>query len=336
MALPWNIVIKNVSPNDARIPLEKKIRQKIAKFERFLKHFPPDAVHLQIVLERHPRKDLYTASLTLRVPSDILHTQESGRDLVGAIDDAVKTLLRELETYKSDLRGEESWKRKGRRQKLRQLKATGFATEPQAQGEGPQEYEDMVRELFQRHYKELLRHARRHILHDELAGDLPKDKVSARDVLNEVERRATAKAEEGPKRGSWLEWFYHLIHEELKRQRLLLGQSKRNSRSIDQGQGPTQKTGTSGAQPRASSVPRDSYSLPDESVARKDVVAQVEHDVRNWPRPEREVFELYYVEGLEPEGIAMVTQRSPTAVRENLASIQRRLREGILNREAVA
>src|SRR5690242_12899927 len=131
MALPWNIVIKNVSPNDARIPLEKKIRQKIAKFERFLKHFPPDAVHLQIVLERHPRKDLYTASLTLRVPSDILHTQESGRDLVGAIDDAVKTLLRELETYKSDLRGEESWKRRERRQKLRQLKATGFATEPQ-------------------------------------------------------------------------------------------------------------------------------------------------------------------------------------------------------------
>ena len=329
MALPWNIVMKNVSPNDARIPLEKKIRQKITKCERFLKHFPRDAVHLQIVLERHPRKDLYTASLTLRVPSDILHTQESGHDLVGAIDNAVKALLRELETYKSDLRGEESWKRKGRRQQLRQIKATGFATEPQAQGEGPQEYKDMVRELFQHHYKELLRHAHRHILHDELAGDLPKDKVSAQDVLSEVERRATAKAEEGPKRGSWLEWFYHLIHQELKRQRLLLGQSKRNSRSVDQG--PTKKTGTSGARSWASSVPRDSYSLLDESVARKDVVAQLEHDMRNWPRQEREVFELYYVEGLEPEEIAMVTQRSRTAVRNDLASIQRRLREGILN-----
>lgn len=226
MPLPWNIVFKNVSPDDARIPLEEKIREKIAKFERFLKHFPEDAVHLQIVLERHPRKDLYTASLTLRVPSNILHARETGSDLVGAIDDAVKTLLRELETYKSHLRGEEFWKRKERRQKLHQLKATGFATEPQARGEGPQEHKDIVRELFRHHYKELLRHARRHILQDEQAGDLPKEKVSARDVLNEVERRATAKADEGPQRGSWLEWFYHLIHEELKRQRLLLGQGR--------------------------------------------------------------------------------------------------------------
>lgn len=48
-------------------------------------------MHLQIVLARHARKKLYTASLTLRVLSDILHTPKSGRDPVGTIDDAVKT-----------------------------------------------------------------------------------------------------------------------------------------------------------------------------------------------------------------------------------------------------
>ena len=72
MRIPWNVVTKNLSPYDARIPMEKKLQQKIAKFDRFLAHFPPDAVHLQIVLEKHSRKARYLASLTLRVPSDIL------------------------------------------------------------------------------------------------------------------------------------------------------------------------------------------------------------------------------------------------------------------------
>ena len=68
MRISWNIVTKNISPDNARLPLEKKLQQKIAKFDRHLVRFPPDAVHLQIVLEKHPRKDRYLASLTLRVP----------------------------------------------------------------------------------------------------------------------------------------------------------------------------------------------------------------------------------------------------------------------------
>ncbi len=137
MRIPWNIVTKNLSPDDARLPLEKKVQQKIAKFDRHLAQFPPDTVHLQIVLEKHPRKDRYLVSLTLRVPSDILHSEEAGRDLVGAFDNAVKSLLRKLKSYKSSLRREKFWKRKERREKLHAVKATGFALEPQNEGEGP-------------------------------------------------------------------------------------------------------------------------------------------------------------------------------------------------------
>jgi DNA-directed RNA polymerase specialized sigma24 family protein len=52
--------------------------------------------------------------------------------------------------------------------------------------------------------------------------------------------------------------------------------------------------------------------------------------MRDWPRPERKVFELYFGEGLEPGEIAMVTRQPLTTVRENIASIQRRLREAML------
>jgi len=335
MRIPWNIVTKNISPGDARLPLEKKLQQKIAKFDRHLVHFPPDAVHLQIVLEKHPRKDRYLASLTLRVPSDILHSEEAGRDLIGAFDDAVKSLLRKLKSYKSNLHGEKFWKRKERRKKLHMLKAAGFALEPQDDGEGPQTHKDVVRELFQQHYKEFLRHARRHILQDELAGDLPKDAVNPRDVLNEVARRAEAKADEGPKRGSWLVWFYRLIHQELKRQGRLLKQKKRKQVGKTNTSGETTKV--SAHQAPIDDVIRDRDEVPPtEIAARKDVVAQLEQDMRNWPRPEREVFELYYVEGFDPEEIAMVTNQPLKRVRENLESIQRRWREEMLAQKTAA
>ena len=332
MRIPWNIVTKNISPDDARLPLEKKLQQKIAKFDRFLVRFPPDAVHLQIVLEKHPRKDRYLASLTLRVPSDILHSEEAGRDLVGAFDDAVKSLLRKLKSYKTSRHGEKFWKRKERREKLHMLKASGFALEPQNEGEGPQMHKAVVRELFEQHYKEFLRHVRRHILQGELAGELPRDAVKARDVLKEVARRVEAKADKGPKRGSWLAWFYRLIHQELKRQRRLLKQ-KRNVSVADS---ETSTGATAGPAPTVEVAADRDEVPPVEIAARKDVVAQLEQDMRNWPRPEREVFELYYVEGLEPEEIAMVTKKPLRTVRENLESIQRRLRDEMLAQKAAA
>lgn len=288
---------------------------------------------MQIVLEKHPRKDRYLASLTLRVPSDILHREEAGRDLVGGFDDAVKSLLRKLKSYKSSLHGEKFWKRKERREKLHALKASGFAFEPQDAGEGPQTHKDVVREFFQQHYKEFLRHVRRHILQDELAGDLPKDAVKPGDVLNEVARRAEAKADNGPKRGSWLTWFYRLIHQELKRQRRLWKQKKR--REVGETKTSLEDTKGNASQAPADDVIRDRDEVPPvEIAARKDVVAQLEQAMRNWPRPEREVFELYYIEGFDPEEIAMITHQSLKMVRENLESIQRRWRDEVLAQKA--
>ena len=334
MRIPWNIVTKNLSP-DTRLPLEEKLQQMIAKFDRHLAHFPPGAVHLQIVLEKHPRKDRYLASLTLRVPSDILHSEEAGRDLVGAFDDAVKSLLRKLKSYKSSLRREKFWKRKERREKLHALKATGFAPAPQDKGKGPQTHKEVVRELFQRHEKEFLRHVRRHIFQDELAGELPKEAVNPRDVLNEVARRAEAKADKGPKRGSWLTWFYRLIHQELKRQRRLWKHKKRGDSSAGKTKTSREETKVTARQVPAADVIRDEVP-PVEIAARKDVVAQLEQDMRNWPRPEREVFELYYVEGLDPEEIMMVTDQPLKTVRENLESIQSRLRDEIVAQKTAA
>jgi ribosomal subunit interface protein len=348
--LPWNLVTKNLHGHQM---LRKQIRDKIAKLEKHLVHFPDDTVHLQIVLERHPSKGFHTATLTLRLPSNILHTQKTADDVITAFDDAVVALLRELESLKADLRGERFWKRKERRKELRELEAAGFAPEPMDEGAGPQKHEEVVRDLFQQHYKELLRHARRQIHQDELAGEIPEGALDPRDVVNEVAGKAMTHTEERPERMGWLLWFYHLIHEELKRQRRLLKQGKGEQVSTDEikplPEDAERAAGYDAERPldiieekleppvvrTESLVPDPSAVPPDEIVAVKDAFARLQQDMRSWPRAEREVFELYYIEGFEPEEIAMVTGQPVREVQKHIDAIHARLRAEILEQEAV-
>ena len=303
--VPWNLVTNHFHGHEL---LRKKIREKITRLEKHLKHFPPDTVHLHIALERDLKKEHYTAELTLRLPSNILHSGKSADDVIIAFDDAVKALLRGLESLKSDLRHEKSWKRKARREQPRE--ASGFAAVPQAEGTGPQKYEDVVRELFQQHYKELMRHARRHIGYAELAGDIPRDALKAADIVDEVARRAVAKAAQRRKGMSWMVWFYHLIHEELQRHRRRFKRKRVEEVSIDETKTlPEDADKAAGYDaslpldiiqeeleppgvPAEALVPDPRAVPPDQIVAQKDLLLQVQQDKRNWPRPEREIFEL--------------------------------------------
>jgi ribosomal subunit interface protein len=108
MTLKWNLVAKGMRPHGQ---LRAKLQQKIQKLEMHLEHFPADAVHLQVNLERLPKKVLFSVRLTLRVPSNVLHTTKAAEDPITAFDLAVKALLRELAVLKSALRHEKAWVR---------------------------------------------------------------------------------------------------------------------------------------------------------------------------------------------------------------------------------
>ena len=348
--IPWNFVTKNLQGSEL---LHKKLQEKITKLEKHLIHFPSDAVHLQVVLERHPKKPLHTAALTLRVPSNILHSEKSSPDVISAFDNAVKALLRELQSLKADLRRERFWKRKERRKQLRQLKTTGFAAEPMAEGSGPQRFEDVIRELLQEHYAELLRHVRRHIRHDEMAGDIPKGALDARDIVDEAARQALTQASRKPHKMNWLVWFYFLIHAELRRQRRALKQAKAEVVSLEElkvlPDDAEKASGYDAERPldiieqeleppvvKTEGLLPDLHAVPpDEIAAEKDLLEHLQTAVQSWPRAEREIFELYFIEGFDPDEIAMVTRQTLKIVQENISSIQNRLREEVLEQALI-
>jgi ribosome-associated translation inhibitor RaiA len=112
MKLNWNLVTKGMRPH---AQLQNKLEQKISKLETHLEHFPQEAVHLQVNLERHPTREWFATALTLRLPSNILESKKSGPDPVPAFDRAIKALLREVAGLKSSLRRESDWGRVARR-----------------------------------------------------------------------------------------------------------------------------------------------------------------------------------------------------------------------------
>jgi ribosome-associated translation inhibitor RaiA len=115
MTIKWSLVTKGMRPHGQ---LQNKLQQKINKLETHLEHFPQDAVHLQVNLQRQPKNARFIAALTLRLPSNILRAQKGGLDPIPAFDRAVKALLREVAVLKSALRRESEWQRVGPREVL--------------------------------------------------------------------------------------------------------------------------------------------------------------------------------------------------------------------------
>jgi ribosome-associated translation inhibitor RaiA len=122
MTLKWNLASKGFRPH---AQLREKLQQKVRKLETHLQHFPTDAVFLLVNLQRYPRKPVFNAALTLRLPSNSLRAEKSGADPVPAFDLAIKALLREVSVLKSDLRHENQWNPLSSRAALAQTALAG-------------------------------------------------------------------------------------------------------------------------------------------------------------------------------------------------------------------
>ncbi len=348
-SLPWNLTTKNLQ---GRQGLHNKIDQKIAKLETHLQHFPTGSVHLTIALERHPRKPLFTARLNLRVPSNTLHSEKSAPDIIKAFDDAVKALLRELQSLKAAFRREASWKSTPRREQLREQKTMRFAPPAPEEPTALERREELIRRLFNEEYKNLVRHARRLLRHDASTGEVPRDALDPREVVDEVSRRAIAHGARKPDDLSWQAWFYRLIHDELRRERRALKRQSVEEVSLERVKLPRRAAAeeeeengkTVELSNRQVGPPSESsgdlmadagHESPDEAVARKDLLEHLQHLVQGWSRLERDVFEFYYVEGFEPDEIAMIVAQPMEKVQETITGLQQHLRQEIRNQALV-
>lgn len=82
--------------------IEKIIEQKIAKLDKRLETYHPDAAHLELQFKRTERGDHHVdCALTLRTFHENLHSQKEAPELHEALDRAFDALFKELEHYRT-------------------------------------------------------------------------------------------------------------------------------------------------------------------------------------------------------------------------------------------
>jgi RNA polymerase sigma factor (sigma-70 family) len=148
--------------------------------------------------------------------------------------------------------------------------------------------------------------------------------------------KAESEASRKPKRMNGRVWLFHLLHNQLRRQLRRLKQE--HTQTI-----PTEKRiilpelEPKTLQPleqmvekviepqilRAEDVIPDPEAVPpDQFVADKELLQQLQEVIQKWPEREREVFELYFVQGFEPGEIAQITGQPLNKVKRTVARVQ--------------
>ncbi len=71
-----------------RDPVEKETRRQAAKLEKLLKSYDPDLVQLHANIEKHARKESYTFTVNLSLPTGTLHATGEGSDVLASVKES--------------------------------------------------------------------------------------------------------------------------------------------------------------------------------------------------------------------------------------------------------
>ena len=337
--ISWNIVNLNVS---ADLAVKEKLTRKITRLAKHLAHFPPESLHLQVVLEKLEKEHSFAVRMTLRLPSNILHAEKSHEHLLVAIRSAAAALENEVKSLKAELRSDYRWKRPAYRARLAEEALVFY--EPMETGTGPQTKVDMVSDLLEAHDRQLVAHARRELRMAELGDQLPRGMLEARDVVDEVARVCLSEPGNKPEMLTYEQWFYQLIRKELDRQCRLYAEDRDNrieTAPKKQASSDGEEDGYDAERQLGLILPEigceedlPEHRIPDQAVLPPDVTTSgqelleiLQHDIRHWPVDEQQVFELYFLVGFDAGEIAKLRRLSKKQVDACIASIQSRLRQ---------
>ncbi|MBN1675448.1 MAG: HPF/RaiA family ribosome-associated protein [Kiritimatiellae bacterium] len=345
MSIGWNLVCRNLTSTKE---IREKIRHKIGKMERHLKGFLPDSLFLHVAIEKQTsHKPGVKTVLVLRLPAHVLKTEKSGADAMQSVDNAVKALLQEIESVKAHIRKDHT-KRRDRRQDEDQSRTVLFAAIPEPEGIGPQNPKDVISDLLNEQYDRLVKYVYRQIEHVAQTRGLAAGRLNARTVVDQAAARALAAPEQLPGGMSYQVWLYALAREEFERGCTELAQEAGHTLSMDEAASRQPHAEESDETPidylseqmqpdpdQAALQASDEESLsPDEELERKELIANVRRIAEKWPKQERDVFDLYFIEGFSPREIALIQNRRPHDVREAVSEIRQRLRDLLQNHPA--
>lgn len=339
---PWSLECRRLEVPDG--PLHQTLRRKLTRLERLLQHYAPEAVHLHIVMARSAATGRHSARLTLRLPRHILHRTKFALEPLVAFTAALEAMCLEISGRKQ-VKPRPAPALPGAK-KIRR-RPSGFAAKPRTGRAAPAGLGDVLRDLLAHNYARLLQYVKLQLAHAGENGDRLDHVIDPRGVVDEIAQRALVDPEAKPARLGHLLWLYTLARQEVARRRRLLKaqevdtvslESLRKLPEIDE-----EEEGYDAEQPldlierqeattRTSMrelTPDDHAVSPADSAVNHDLLEEARRVADDWTKPEREIFELHYVDGFEPREIATVTRRTLRRVQATIDALHDRLQTAL-------
>ncbi len=105
------LTIRNAH-DEWREPVEKETHRQAAKLGKMLKRYAPDLVQLHAGIEKHPRKESYTFTVKLSLPTGTLHATGEGYDVLASVKAAFAEICAQYKKHQALVRKDYEWKRK--------------------------------------------------------------------------------------------------------------------------------------------------------------------------------------------------------------------------------
>ncbi len=196
--------------------LRPLVQEGQASLETLLGDQDGDAVVLDGAVEKHGRRQLYRARLTLRLPHKTIAAVEEADSAAGVIHAVFAEVRRQLERYKHLSRHDHLWKRPRRRAELRALLKAGSAEE--------QDLRRSYMELIRPHLGDLYGFIRRELAYHQALGDLSPADATADEILDSTIVRGYERFRSRPEHLEILPWLTGLalevIGEEMEAHRI--------------------------------------------------------------------------------------------------------------------
>lgn len=115
---PHNGALMNISLSYKHLSIRESVEEEVSRYMtkigRLLKSYQPDAVRLHGSFEKHPRKEAYSFSLNLSLPTGTLHATGEGTLMRLSVKDAFAELTGQIKKHQAKLRRDYQWKKRKR------------------------------------------------------------------------------------------------------------------------------------------------------------------------------------------------------------------------------
>ncbi|MGC8829169.1 MAG: HPF/RaiA family ribosome-associated protein [Verrucomicrobiia bacterium] len=339
--LPWNIVAQNFTPHDQ---LKSWVQREIKKLERHLTNFPHQQVHLYVLIEMHKASKKFTASLTLRLPSNLLNAKCLDEDPISAVSGAMRALIREVDRFKSQLRHIKE--RRRYRQKVDKIgeRYVEFAPEPLPEAAAPKDISNLLSQVIEDNYQQLFGYVKRQLENLEANGEIPINSIDAEAALDEAIKVALSTMKSKPDEVGYLPWLYQLINEEIRRRVKLIQRQKSTVIPVEELEEKFTEPTTIApliesmlnepldeeSFPSSKPYLRSAAPAPDEEIGEREFIERLIEGSRGWDSLERDVFDLHFIEGFEPQDCSIILKKPVDEIISAIQNIHRRIRELII------